>query len=478
MTNRPPLPELAEQHLIIACDATQATAIARARTGASYIIQGPPGTGKSQTITNLIADYVARGKRVLFVCEKRAAIDVVFHRLRQQGLDELCCLIHDSQTDKKAFIQNLKQTYESFSSGDLRADVDKARSKALRAVESHLESLRSFSDAMQQSHEKTGVPLRSLLHRLVETCGTARERPPEVEDSLPDYALWNQHGDTVSRLRAALEYLGEDLCFANHPLRWLGKGVLEADRPLEAFGRGIDHAEKLLDAVDSALQASGLAPEHRETFDQVHAVLHFAERAEPLAEANQLVALAKGQGARAFNTLAERLAETSLALIAAQERASPWHAPLSPDDTQNAIEQARSLEKSVLRFLRPSYWRLRNTVRARYDFAQHAVAPTLAKILSDLSLQHEAQAAVAEAARAGEQTMANGRPRGILQPGLRAAGGPSRRASVRQGLDQAPGTRRRCPTDRREPRRDSRDIPRARSSPSISARGTSPFQSS
>ena len=86
----PPL-ELADQHLIISCDATQASAIARARAGASYIIQGPPGTGKSQTITNLIADYVACGQRVLFVCAKRAAIDVVFHRLRQQGLDELCC---------------------------------------------------------------------------------------------------------------------------------------------------------------------------------------------------------------------------------------------------------------------------------------------------------------------------------------------------------------------------------------------------
>ena len=115
--------------------------------------------------------------------------------------------------------------------------------------------------------------------------------------------------------------------------------------------------------------------------------------AEPLAEANQLGVLSKGQGARAFNTLAERLAETSLALIAAQERASPWHDPLSAQDTQNAIEQARSFEQSVLRFLRSSYWRLRNTVRARYDFAQHAVAPTLVKILSDLSLQHEAQAA-------------------------------------------------------------------------------------
>ena len=68
------------------CDPTQASAIDEARAGTSYIIQGPPGTGKSQTITNLIADYVVRGKRVLFVCEKRAAIDVVYARLRQQGL--------------------------------------------------------------------------------------------------------------------------------------------------------------------------------------------------------------------------------------------------------------------------------------------------------------------------------------------------------------------------------------------------------
>src|ERR1051325_8866885 len=166
----PPPLELAEQHLIISCDATQASAITRARTGASYIIQGPPGTGKSQTITNLIADYVARGKRVLFVCEKRAAIDVVFHRLRQQGLDELCCLIHDSQTDKKEFIQNLKQTYEKFlAEGDVSSEPQKECSSALRAMEQDLANLRRFSDAMRATDPAAGVPLRSLLHRLIET---------------------------------------------------------------------------------------------------------------------------------------------------------------------------------------------------------------------------------------------------------------------------------------------------------------------
>ena len=89
-------PPLDERYDVVPCDPTQAAAIEEAESGESYIIQGPPGTGKSQTITNLIADYVARGKRVLFVCEKRAAIDVVYARLRQCGVSDLCCLIHDS----------------------------------------------------------------------------------------------------------------------------------------------------------------------------------------------------------------------------------------------------------------------------------------------------------------------------------------------------------------------------------------------
>ena len=74
-----PIP-LQEQWNVVAGDATQNAAVSLARTGRNFIIQGPPGTGKSQTITNLIADYAGRGLRVLFVCEKRAALDVVFHR--------------------------------------------------------------------------------------------------------------------------------------------------------------------------------------------------------------------------------------------------------------------------------------------------------------------------------------------------------------------------------------------------------------
>ncbi len=391
----PPPLELTDQHLVISCDATQATAISRARTGASYIIQGPPGTGKSQTITNLIADYVARGKRVLFVCEKRAAIDVVFHRLRQQGLDELCCLIHDSQTDKKAFILNLKQTYEKFlSQADLDPDAERARTATLKTMEQDLVGLRRFSEVMRAMNAHTGVAVRSLLHRLVELRGRATELPPEVEDLLPEYPLWLQYGDVVGRLQSALQDLGEELCFAKHPLRWLGKGVLQADRPLESLSKHLDQAEELLDAIENALELSGLPGELWDTFEEIQTILEFAVRVRPLAERNLLGVLTHGPVEQAFDALAADLGKKAKAFQKAQEKTAAWREPLSPDDTENALAQAQSFEKSIFRFLQPAFWRLKKTLQARYDFSQHAVAPAWSKILGDLSACHTAQTAL------------------------------------------------------------------------------------
>lgn len=389
----PPPLELADQHLVISCDATQATAIARARTGASYIIQGPPGTGKSQTITNLIADYVARGKRVLFVCEKRAAIDVVFHRLRQQGLDELCCLIHDSQTDKKAFIQDLKQTYEKLlSQADPDSDAEKTRTTTLKAMDQDIAALRRFSEVMRDTNAHTGVAVRSLLHRLVELRGRAVELPPEIEDLLPEYPLWVRHGDVVSRLRSVLADLGEGLCFAEHPLRWLGKDVMQADRPLEALSTYLDRAEDLLGAIESALELSGLPGELWNTFGEIQAILEFAVRVRPLAERNLLGVLTHGPAEQSFSSLVTDLDQKARDSHQARERTAAWREPLSPDDTENALAQARSFEGSLFRFLHPAYWRLKRTLEARYDFSQHAVAPTWSKVLDDLSACHRARA--------------------------------------------------------------------------------------
>lgn len=79
----------------IPADGSQAEAIAYARGGRTFVLEGPPGTGKSQTITNILADQVARGRRVLFVAEKGAALDVVRRRLAEVGLAPFALDLHD-----------------------------------------------------------------------------------------------------------------------------------------------------------------------------------------------------------------------------------------------------------------------------------------------------------------------------------------------------------------------------------------------
>src|SRR5688500_10153710 len=88
------LDDLAAQ-LPAPADASQLRAIAEAGAGRTFVLEGPPGTGKSQTITNLLTKAVAEGKRVLFVAEKRAALDVVARRLDAVGMGMFALDLHD-----------------------------------------------------------------------------------------------------------------------------------------------------------------------------------------------------------------------------------------------------------------------------------------------------------------------------------------------------------------------------------------------
>jgi superfamily I DNA and/or RNA helicase len=88
-------------------DASQEEAIRQIKSGKSILIQGPPGTGKSQLICNLMADYAAEGKRVLLVCQKRAALDTVYDRLAKIGMDRFTALVHDFQSDRKLLFSKI-----------------------------------------------------------------------------------------------------------------------------------------------------------------------------------------------------------------------------------------------------------------------------------------------------------------------------------------------------------------------------------
>ena len=113
--------------LIQDADASQHSALIDVMRGKNLVIEGPPGTGKSQTITNIIANALAVDKKVLFLAEKQAALDVVKRRLSRSDIGDFCLELHSDKSSPKLVIESLKQRAElgwgSTKTGPLYADA-------------------------------------------------------------------------------------------------------------------------------------------------------------------------------------------------------------------------------------------------------------------------------------------------------------------------------------------------------------------
>ncbi|MBP5639745.1 MAG: DUF4011 domain-containing protein, partial [Victivallales bacterium] len=105
----------------MSADSTQLTAVLYSALGKSFVLHGPPGTGKSQTITNIIAHNMALGRKVLFVSEKKAALDVVHRRLLSIGLEPFCLELHSNKAGKADV---LAQFSSALNVGDLSEPID------------------------------------------------------------------------------------------------------------------------------------------------------------------------------------------------------------------------------------------------------------------------------------------------------------------------------------------------------------------
>lgn len=108
---------------VVDADGSQLEVMSRVSSGVDLVVQGPPGTGKSQTIVNLISAAVRDRKTVLFVSEKKAALDVVYQRLEHAGLGELCLEMHSNKTNKRQVVAELYRAATS-PPRDVEADVE------------------------------------------------------------------------------------------------------------------------------------------------------------------------------------------------------------------------------------------------------------------------------------------------------------------------------------------------------------------
>lgn len=143
---------------ILDADSSQEEAIYAAKAGASFVIQGPPGTGKSQTISNIIAESLAQNKKILFVSEKRSALEVVINRLKDSKLDKFCLELHNSQRKKSEVIDSI------------RLSLDEIKSLALESHrDEYIEDLNKIKAQIQEGIDelhKVREPIQKSLYEI------------------------------------------------------------------------------------------------------------------------------------------------------------------------------------------------------------------------------------------------------------------------------------------------------------------------
>ncbi len=150
-----------------AIDESQEEIIRSVKAGKSVVVQGPPGSGKSQLICNLIADFAARGKRVLLVCQKRAALDVVYQRLKTIGMDPFVALIHDFKNDRadlyRQFATQIEEV-EAYRQQNYSLDavfLERQFTQESRKIDKTVDSLLAFRTALFGDQD-CGVPVKEL----------------------------------------------------------------------------------------------------------------------------------------------------------------------------------------------------------------------------------------------------------------------------------------------------------------------------
>jgi very-short-patch-repair endonuclease len=159
---------LIELHNVVDADSSQLEAIQMARSGTSFVLQGPPGTGKSQTITNIIAECLYSGKKVLFVSEKQAALNVVYNKLQQANLTDFCLELHSNKASKKEVISELCRT--------LRAEKPRVSPKAKGEIEAKQQALNRLNAYEIELHKMQPVVEQSL-YQLYEGYSAHRKCP-------------------------------------------------------------------------------------------------------------------------------------------------------------------------------------------------------------------------------------------------------------------------------------------------------------
>jgi very-short-patch-repair endonuclease len=229
-----------EMFHVTEADGSQAVVIEEVRRGRSLVVQGPPGTGKSQTISNIIATAVKDGKRVLFVAEKMAALEVVKSRLQRFGLAAICLELHSHKANKKSVLSELKQTLDL--GRPKVADVNHYIERLVNARD----RLNQYADALNQPIASSGLSPYDIIGKL---CNQHEDEAEICDFSLPGAETWNegQFQSMRSVVKQFLPALEKVHPINRHP--WRGVRITANLLPAQRAAR-LKETRQVLDALD------------------------------------------------------------------------------------------------------------------------------------------------------------------------------------------------------------------------------------
>lgn len=206
--------------LIDDADSSQHSALIDVIRGDDLVIEGPPGTGKSQTITNMIAAALAQGKKVLFVAEKRAALEVVKTRLTRAGLGDFCLELHSHKSQKSAVIDSIRQRIQN--GGGYRSP--KQLTDLIANYERLKQQLNKHVQHLHAQFEESGMSIHEVLMQATRLREALSIKPadlhPQSEVRIDKAHLQEQAGFYAHIYRKTAEEAGHAGKLETHP--WFG----------------------------------------------------------------------------------------------------------------------------------------------------------------------------------------------------------------------------------------------------------------
>ena len=152
-------PSYSDLLLVLDADSSQHTAVIAIASGRSIVIKGPPGSGKSQTISNAIAVALALGKKVLFVSEKLAALEVVRRNLDMAGLGDFCLELHSHKTQKQKLLKDIETRLGR------RFQQNLSHVNSFGQLRLYRNELKSYVDLINSVYGQCGLTIYEILWR-------------------------------------------------------------------------------------------------------------------------------------------------------------------------------------------------------------------------------------------------------------------------------------------------------------------------